>query len=100
MKRKTWHLIHKWISIFVGVFFLIWTVSGVVMMLPGRWFAPSILEVAQLPDYRSASLSPAEAVTALEASLGDSINVSWAGLKQVKETIVYEIYLVGQGVYL
>lgn len=100
MKRKTWHLIHKWIAIVVGVFFLVWTVTGIVMMLPARWFAPSVLETTRAPNYRAASLSPAEAASALEASLGESVDVAWAGLKQVKETIVYELYLVDQGVYL
>jgi len=100
MKRKTWHLIHKWIAIVVGVFFLMWTVTGIVMMLPARWFAPSLLKASGPADYRAASLSPAEAIKALEASLGKPVSVTWTDLRQVRETVVYEIYLADQGVYL
>ncbi len=100
MSRKTWHRIHKWVAIVVGVSFLAWTISGIVMMLPGRWFQPPGLRVSPQADYRAAQVSPGQAIINLGELAERPVEVISLSLKQVGETAVYEINLTDGSSYL
>jgi hypothetical protein len=91
---KTWHQIHKWISIAVGLFLLVWLVSGVVMVLPERWFQPLLLAPGEGIDYTSASLSPQAAIEHLEQTKGEEVQVSWVGFSALDGRLAYHLYLV------
>lgn len=100
ISRKTWHQIHKWPAVAVGIFFLIWTVSGIVMMLPRRWFQPSAIEPAERVSFRDANISPGEAVERLESKLGRALEVSGIGIGRIGESVTFEIFVIGEGPHL
>jgi len=64
--RKLARKIHKLVFIYVGIFMLLWVVTGIIMSLPGHrsWvdLTPKSLEKY---DYISISLSPSDAVRSL-----------------------------------
>lgn len=93
MSRKTWHFIHKWIAITVGVFFLVWTVSGILMILPDRWFGLVTLQSTGALNYSSITVSPAEAIHNLSVNEGKSLDVSWVTLSGIDGMPVYQIFL-------
>lgn len=77
--------LHKWIGIFVGVVLLMWSVTGVVLMVPGH--RP---EVAARPiPLERAAVSPREAlVIALGESGGE---VRAASLVRIHQRVAYRI---------
>jgi hypothetical protein len=90
---RTWHFIHKWIAITVGAFILIWTVSGILMMLPDRWFGLITLQSKGILDYSSVTVSPAAAIQNLESSEGKSLDVTGVFLSGIDGLPVYQIFL-------
>lgn len=101
MTRKTWYALHKWLAVGVGIFILTWTISGIVMVLPAHWFGSSEPEEALvIPKYRNASISPAQAVVALESELDQPVDLSQITLKQVLDRVVYEIAYPDGGAHL
>ena len=51
-------------------------------------------------DFRNIVLSPAQAVENLERVLGRTIDVSRVNLRQIRDTVVYEVHLRGGGAHL
>jgi hypothetical protein len=101
MTRKTWYSLHKWLAVGVGIFILTWTISGIVMVLPSRWFGtPEPEEALVIPKYRNASVSPAQAVVALEKELNLSVDLSEITMRQVLDRVVYEISYPDGGAHL
>jgi uncharacterized iron-regulated membrane protein len=93
LSRKTWHFIHKWIAITVGVFILVWTVSGILMILPDRWFGLMPLQSTGGLEYSSVTVSPAEAIQNLSENEGKSLDVTWVTLSGIDGMPVYQILL-------
>jgi len=91
LKAKSWHQIHKYLAIVAGIFFLVWTISGIIMMTPLDWYEPSPLKSAGTPDYSQALISPAEAVKVLEADLKSPVDVVAFELKTINNRPVYDI---------
>jgi uncharacterized iron-regulated membrane protein len=91
MNRKTWYQLHKYAAIAVGLFFLAWTISGIVMILPERWFEPGEMTATSSPDYTAAQISPAEAIATLETDLGRSLSPGWVGLTHIDGRMLYEV---------
>lgn len=66
--------LHKWIGIGIGLFFFMWTVTGVIMIFPGRRGPASAQSLP--PDWSTAVVSPARAVAAAREaadSLGNPV---------------------------
>lgn len=97
MKAKSWHQIHKYLAIVAGIFFLAWTISGIVMMTPLDWYQPSPLKSAGTPDYSQALISPAEAVKLLGADLNSPVDVVALELKTINNRPVYDIIAANVG---
>jgi hypothetical protein len=94
-KIKTWYKVHKWISIFVGVFFLAWLVSGILMILPGRWFGSEPNTGPISVDYNEMVISPAEAVGIATNDLTGNNKVQMVSLKVILDNLIYEVDLTG-----
>ena len=77
--------LHKWIGICVGIILLMWAVTGVILMIPGR--APRV--IARALRLEQATVSPQQAIaTAGGDSTGDIRSVA---LIQIHDRIVYRI---------
>jgi hypothetical protein len=87
----TAYTLHKWLAVTVGAFFLIWLISGIVMV-SGSLFSVSMPSPTPAPlDISKISVSPAEAIAGLaktDGALPQAISVT---LKQVADVAVYEI---------
>lgn len=97
MKAKSWHQIHKYLAIVAGVFFLVWTISGIVMMTPLEWYEPTPLKSAGAPDYSQALISPSEAVMQLEDDLNSPVEVIALELKTINSRPIYDILAANVG---
>ncbi len=98
--RKTIYKVHKWIAATVGVFFLMWLISGIVMILPNRFYAPVLQRTPPPLNFREITVSPAEAVANLAKALGSYPEVSSVGLKRIRDTVVYHITMKPSGSHL
>jgi hypothetical protein len=87
--------IHKWASIAVGVVFLLWVVTGMVMVLPGRFRPTTVAPSNPTVVYARAGLSPA-AVMATLARADPELRLQALQLRVVLDTAVYEV-TPGQG---
>jgi len=96
----TIYTIHKWLAVTVGVFFLVWLISGIVMVLP-PWFTPSMSQQASaLLDLQKTTVSPTEAVMGLAQTGGELPQVRSVTLMQVADIAVYEIVTASGEMYL
>jgi Uncharacterized iron-regulated membrane protein len=93
---RSWRKIHKWVSIFVGVFFLIWTISGIVMILPIGAYDPVAPHTATAPDFSDVTTSPAAAIAALSQSEGGPQQVTGLSLSQIETRTVYVLTLADE----
>lgn len=80
---------HRWLFIFMGIFMLIWLVSGVVMSLPWTWFIPPGNTDLPAPDYSAITLSPAEAITRFEQHAGKKLDVKKVKIMQIDDGLYY-----------
>lgn len=93
MNFKSWRFYHKWLAILIGLFFIGWSVSGIVMVLPDEWFlAKPAAPTAQI-DYRKAGLSPSQAIEKLEQKMGQEVNLTNLGFKKLQGQLFYAISL-------
>jgi hypothetical protein len=100
VKSKTWRFIHKWTAIFIGVFILLWTISGLVMVLPGEWFNSKPLISSQAATYEDAIISPEEASESLGQHLGQKIEVAGMTFRSILGELYYLISLEDASTYL
>ncbi len=100
MTRGQYRTLHKWIFIFMGAILLIWCISGMAMMLPMEWFGAANKWSRITVDYRSISVTPAEAVTRLEQHTGTSLEVKNIQLQQIHDQLLYKINTAENGVGL
>lgn len=100
MRKRAMHTIHKWISASVGLFLLVWLISGIVMILPSLSPSPAQQHPVAPVDFREITMSPADAVLSLEKVLGKSVHVTWITLKRIQEKMVYEVSIKNGGLQL
>jgi hypothetical protein len=99
-KHMTIYTVHKWLAVTVGAFFLVWLMSGIVMVLPPL-FTPSMSQQASvLLDLQKTAVSPSDAVMELAKTGGELPQVRSVTLKQVADIAVYEIVTASGEVYL
>ena len=77
--------LHKWIGIVVGIILLMWSVTGIVLMIPG----PRPAVNARVLDVHQATVSPAQA--ALAAGGDSALNIRAMSLIQIHDQLVYRI---------
>lgn len=93
---KTWYKWHKWLSIFTGLALLMWLLTGMVMSW-GRLF-PDTVAVQAKPDFTTATLSPADAIAALDQALGQPQTVRSVALRMIVGQVAYDIQ-TGDGAF-
>lgn len=93
MNFKSWRFFHKWLAILIGLFFIGWSVSGIVMVLPDEWFAAKPAALTAQIDYRKAGLSPSQAIEKLEQKMGQAVNITNLGFKRLQGQLFYAISL-------
>jgi hypothetical protein len=93
MSSKTWRFIHKWTAIFIGVFILVWTISGIVMVLPGQWFNSKPLVSIPGASYKDATISPEEAGLVVEKISGKDVGITGIRFKAILGRIYYVLDL-------
>jgi hypothetical protein len=87
VNRRAMHTAHKWLAISVGLFFLVWILSGVVMILPPPSYGPPPERAAQALDLGEELISPTRAI----AGLQNGAEVHAVTLRRILDTPVYEI---------
>lgn len=83
--------VHKWIAVVVGVFFLVWLISGIVMILPPLFPGPPRQQNPAALDFREVTVSPAQAVGNLAKSLGSYPEVNRVTLRRIGDALAYEV---------
>ncbi len=83
--------IHKYIAIVLGFVFLVWIVSGTMMVLPKP--TPKAIKTGPMQpfDVSAATLSPADAIARLEENLGQDLEVSGIKVIPLPDRIAYEV---------
>jgi uncharacterized iron-regulated membrane protein len=96
--RLTVPRFHKWMGVTVGVIFLLWVVSGIVMILPPlpapRGGPPAVA------NYSGSTLSPAQAVALVAGREADSGAVTSLVLLRLGNRSAYQITVKGGRSYL
>jgi len=86
------HKLHKWFAVVAGAMFLMWIVSGIVMILPQ--ISLGIGKKAPVrTDFRSVDIAPAEAIQSLDSLLEKRSQVSDVKLIKILDTILYQVNL-------
>jgi len=91
--RRTVYTVHKWIAVFVGLFILVWLISGIVMMMPPLFPGPARQQEARPVNFREVTVSPAEAVEELARVLGSYPEVNRLSLRRIGDTLAYQVSL-------
>ena len=96
MGNRLRYQVHKWLAITVGGFFLVWLVSGILMIMPPLFSAPALNNTSEPLDRRENIISPIEAVETLENSQSpEQLKVDAVTLKRIVGTPVYEVAISG-----
>jgi hypothetical protein len=91
--KITWRNMHRVMAVSVGGIFIVWIVSGVVMVLP-QLSVPSLAPVRTIfqPEaLRGVTLSPVDAIRAVDRVSRKPVDVTNVQLRSIAGTIVYEI---------
>jgi len=91
MRRDTLYKIHKWIAVTVGMFILMWLISGIVMILPRTSNGPGTNQKLAPVNFREITMSPAQAIANLEKTLGSHMDVNSVSLRRIRGTMLYKI---------
>lgn len=92
MNKKLLGSLHRWIFMFMGIIMIVWLVSGIVMIMPHKWFGGITRnDQPAIDDYHSISLSPAEAIARLEQHAGGHLDVKQIKLIQIHTDLYYRI---------
>ena len=89
--RRVMYRIHKWLAVTAGVFFVIWLLSGIVMVLPRTSPPNSIGGTRAQVNFASITMSPAEAISKLTNSSGHPPQVKRVGIIKIHNSVAYKI---------
>lgn len=89
---------HKWTSIFVGLVFFVWVMTGLVMILPATSVQKASMgQGTGAPvDYAAYGVSPAQALTAARAARGDSVVPAEVSLTRLRDGMAWFIRIPRQ----
>jgi len=90
MRLKTWYKIHKWLSVGMAAALLLWTFTGLVMVMPSTRFASAGSEPELA--FERMRIAPAEAAELARRSWGDSLQVREMHLRPVLDRLAYWIW--------
>ena len=88
--------IHKWIFVFLGALMLMWLATAILMALPRQLLEAAPAAGPMIPDYRTARLSPAEALTRHREATASTAPTRSVELRAVLGRAVYVLRLAGE----
>lgn len=91
MRGRTAHKLHKWIAVVAGAFFLMWLLSGIVMVLPRPWSVRIQRRAPEPIEVHERILSPSEVVTRIARDQGTEPTIESLTLRRAADTVVYEV---------
>lgn len=94
---------HKWLAVAVGLLTVVWFVSGIVMVMPGRFFsppAPPDPSGAPGPGYRDVAVTAPQAIAAAEAAAGGKVDVTGMSFLRVAGRLLYQVKTAAAGSHL
>lgn len=91
--RRQLGKMHRWIFTVMGVFIVMWLISGILMAMPDYWFGPTPEYMQPVIDYHSATLSPADTVGVLISRGIPSDDIRRVDLRQVRNDLLYSVQL-------
>lgn len=93
---------HKWLAVAVGILTLLWFVSGIVMVSPGRWGRPPGIgqTAGPGPGFREVNLTVAQAIAAVDAKVGRNVQVTEIGFSRIAGKLLYRVHTEGAGTHL
>lgn len=94
---------HKWLAVATGLLTLMWFVSGIVMLVPVRFFGgPGFksTEGPPGPDYRQVALSVPQAIATVETELGRTVKVTGMEFRRLAGRLFYRVQTDGAGSHL
>lgn len=102
MNVPGWHRVHRWLSLGAVGFLILWAGSGVVMLFPPPDASPpSGGATPPVPSYEHLDVSPAEAVSAVDAdSRTPPARVSTVRLRVIGGDVVYRVVTADESVHL
>ncbi len=95
MKIGLWRKIHKWIFIFLGMFMLMWLSTAILMVVPKTYWSEVPTAKPLAPDYRDATISPAQALDIYRAAFDSTAPVKQLILRAIGGDLVYLVRLQG-----
>lgn len=100
MNRRALGKVHRWIFIFTGAFIVVWLVSGILMAMPSYWFGPTNHYENPSFDFRTALVSPAEAIGRLGLQGIGAGDIKHVKLRQVRDELLYSVRLANGNTHL
>ena len=85
--------VHKRFAVSVGIFIILWCISGIAMILPLPQFEADEKKTQLVVNYAAARLSPADVVATLGKDLQKSIQVRSVSMLQIRDSLAYRIVL-------
>ena len=75
----------------MGLFMLTWLISGIVMLLPQYWFGAITRHEQPAVDFRTITLSPAQAIRYYEGHTRTPLDIKQIQLQQIHHHLLYSI---------
>ncbi len=91
MIRKLMRKIHRWIFISMGIFMLVWVVSGIMISVPNHWLEHKAKGKNHTIDFTAFSQSPADVILKLKQDNGTGFDVKSLGFQKIGDTELYSV---------
>jgi hypothetical protein len=93
VNARAWRLIHKWSAIIVGIIILMWTFSGIIMVLPVTWYNAGMPGQEAILSFDGADIPPSLAAKRLGITKGGQIGIQEISFRQVLDDLFYQVVL-------
>lgn len=91
MFRRFMRKIHRWVFISMGVFMLLWVISGIMISVPNHWLERKAGGVNNAVDYAAFTQSPAEIASKIRQTLGADADVKSLGFQKIGDRDLYSV---------
>jgi hypothetical protein len=107
--RRFVYKTHKWLAVGVGLFTLLWFASGIVMVLPQDILSrvaprpgsgPASPGPPAGPSFNEVKVTVPQAIAAVEAATGRSIEVTGVSFRRLAGRLLYQIETANAGMHL
>lgn len=91
MFRRFMRKIHRWVFITMGVFMLLWVVSGIMISVPNHRLERKAVGLNHAVDYAAFTQSPATIVSKISQMLGTDAAVKSLGFQKIGDRDLYSV---------